>query len=166
MLLIYNLISIEDEKQSTIERQEDFTKPTISEKQGLLYLQGLTLGDSQSKVIERLGVNYSKNDNVDGSSADYQFNYDGIASFYFYQGKLDSMIYLKVDENYFEKLFNDYEGFKFYTRDNDRYIYSQETGQLLKATIVPDGNLYLYLIDGGKDLLENPDFPEIIKVLD
>lgn len=167
MLFVFNEIFMENEQQFTTEIQMDFTKPTFSDKQGLLYLSGVTLGDSQSKVIERLGVNYTIDDFEDGSGADFIMDYDGIARFYFYQEKLDSIIFMKVDKIYFDKLFSDYKGFKFLTSasNNDRYFYSKETGQLLKATIVPDGNLYLYLMRGGKDLLENPDFP-IEQILD
>ncbi|SDO09618.1 hypothetical protein SAMN05518871_11052 [Psychrobacillus sp. OK028] len=167
MLFVYNEILIENEQQALSEMQLDFTKPTLSEEQGLLYLHGVTLGDSQSKVIERLGVNYKVDDYEDGSGADFILDYGGIARFYFYQDKLDSIIFMKVDKTYFDKLFNDYNGFKFLTptTGDDRYFYSKETGQLLKATIVPDGNLYLYLMRGGKDLLENPDFPKIEQIL-
>ncbi|WP_419959317.1 hypothetical protein [Psychrobacillus sp. BM2] len=168
MLFVFNEIFIKNEQQSATEVQLDFTKPTFSEEQGLLYLHGVTLGDSQSKVIERLGKNYTIDDYEDGSVADFILDYDGIARFYFYQDKLDLIIFMKVDEIYFDKLFNEYDGFKFLTssNNNDRYFYSRETGQLLKATIIPNGDLYLYLMHGGKDLLENPDFPKIEQVFD
>ena len=166
IIFVFNQIIMENEQQSATEIQLDFTKPTFSEDQGLLHLHGVTLGDSESKVIERLGENYSIDDYEDGSVADFILDYDGIARFYFYQDKLDSIIFMKVDKIYFDKLFNDYDGFKFLTstKNNDRYFYSKDTGQLLKATIVPDGNLYLYLMHGGKDLLENPDFPKIEQI--
>lgn len=168
MLFVFNEIFIKNEQQFATEVQLDFTKPTFSEEQGLLYLHGVTLGDSQSKVIERLGKNYTIDDYEDGSVADFILDYDGIARFYFYQDKLDLIIFMKVDEIYFDKLFNEYDGFKFLTssNNNDRYFYSRETGQLLKATIIPNGDLYLYLMHGGKDLLENPDFPKIEQVFD
>lgn len=168
MLFVFNEIFIKNEQQYATEVQLDFTKPTFSEEQGLLYLHGVTLGDSQSKVIERLGKNYTIDDYEDGSVADFILDYDGIARFYFYQDKLDLIIFMKVDEIYFDKLFNEYDGFKFLTssNNNDRYFYSRETGQLLKATIIPNGDLYLYLMHGGKDLLENPDFPKIEQVFD
>ena len=168
MLFVLNELFIESEQQSVTELQLDMTKPTFYEEQGLLYLHGVTLGDSQSSVIERLGENYTVVDFEDGTLADLILDYNGHAKFYFYEDKLDSIVFMNVDESYFDKLFNDYDGFKFLTptTDNDRYIYSKETGQLLKATIVPDGNLYLYLLHGGKDLLENPDFPKIDLILD
>ena len=168
MLFVFNEIFMENEQQSATELQLDFTTPTFSEEKGLLYLHGVTLGDSQSKVIENLGENYTIDDYVDGSGADFILDYDGIARFYFYQEKLDSIIFLNIDKSYFDQLFSDYNGFKFVTSttNNDRYFYSKDTGQLLKATIVPNGNLYLYLMRGGKDLLENPDFPKIERILD
>ena len=163
MLFVLNETFMEDEQQSATELQLDLTKPTFSEEQGSLYLNGVTLGDSQSKVIEHLGENYTIDDYEDGSGADFILDYDGIARFYFYQEKLDSIVFMNIDKSYFDQLFSDYDGFKFITSttNNDRYFYSKDTGQLLKATSVPDGNLYLYLMRGGKDLLENPDFPKI-----
>ncbi|MFF2755407.1 hypothetical protein ACFVR1_16835 [Psychrobacillus sp. NPDC058041] len=170
MLFVFNEIFNENEQQSATELQLDLTQPTFFEKQGLFYLLGVTLGDSQSKVVEHLGKNYTIDDYEDGSGADFILDYDGNVRFYFYQDKLDKILFMKADESYFDKLFNDYDGFKFTTSssidDNDRYFYSKETGQLLKATIIPDGNLYLYLLRGGKDLLENPDFPKIEQILD
>lgn len=168
MLFVFNEIFMENDQQSSTEVELDFTKPTFAEEQDLLYLQGVTLGDSQSKVIQRLGKNYTIDDDEDGSDADFILDYDGIARFYFYKDKLESIIFMKVDEIYFDKIFNDYDGFKFLTPTigNDRYFYSKDTGQLLKATVIPNGNLYLYLMHGGKDLLENPDFPKIEQVLD
>ena len=169
MLFVFSEIFMKNEQQSA-NGMLDITKPTFSENQDLLYLHGVTLGDSQSKVIEALGENYTIDDHEDGSGADFILDYDGIVRFYFYQDKLDSILLMKVDKIYFDKLFDDYGGYKFITSssedNNDRYFYSKETGQLLKATIVPDGNLYLYLMHGGKDLLENPDFPKIEQVLD
>lgn len=168
ILFVFNETFMENEQQSAIEVNLDYTKPTFSEVQGLLHLQDVTLGDSQSKVIERLGKNYTIEDFEDGSGADFILDYAGMVRFYFYHDKLDSIIFMNIDKTYFNKLFNDYDGFKFLTTttNNDRYIYSKETGQLLKATIVPNGNLYLYLLNGGKDLLENPDFPKIEPILD
>lgn len=169
MLFVFNEIFMENEQQLATEIQLDFTKPIFSEEQGLLYLHGVTLGDSQSKVIEAFGKNYTI-EKEDGSGADFIIDYDGAARFYFYEDKLDSILFMNVDENYFDQLFNDYDGFKFITsssEDDDRYFYSKETGQLLKATTeVLNEDLYLYLIHGGKDLLENPDFPKIEQVLD
>ncbi|WP_277586177.1 hypothetical protein [Psychrobacillus antarcticus] len=168
MLFVLNETFMETEQQSATKLQLDFTKPTFSEEQGLLYLNGVTLGDSQSKVIEHLGENYSVEYQEDGSIADFILDYEGIARFYFYQDKLDSIIFMKVDETYFDNLFNNYNGFKFLTptSGNDRYFYLKETGLLLKATIIADGTLYLYLMRGGMDLLENPDFPKIEQILD
>ena len=162
MLFVLNEIVIEHDQQSINELQLNATQPSIFEEQGLFYLQGVTIGDSQSKVIENLGENYTL-EQEDGSGADFVMNYD--------DNRLDWILLKKVDTNYFDQLFKDYTGFKFITAssevNNDRYFYSKETSQLLKATTqVPNEDLYLYLIRGGKDLLENPDFPKIEQVLD
>lgn len=48
-----------------------------------------------------------------------------------------------------------YDGVKVNSStDDNRYIYSKETSQIVKATLVPDGNLYLYLFYAGPDILE------------
>lgn len=143
----------------------DLTKPTIIEEQGYLYLHGITYGDSPSKVIEQLGTNYIIGQ-TDVGEYDYILDYDGRATFYFYKGKIESITLKKVDKKYFDELFKDYDGLKLIdsTRDvdSDRYLYSKDTGMLLKATThTPNEDLYLYLIPSGKDLLENPDFPGV-----
>ena len=154
--------NINNQHQSPIDLNIDLTKPTFSEEQGLLYLHGVTLGDSPSKVVEHLGENYIIGQ-ADMGGSDFVMDYDGKASFYFYDDKLDSIVLRKLNKNYFDKLFNDYDGLKLIDSpravDSDRYFYSKETGQLLKATTeAPNEELYLYLIPAGKDLLENPDF--------
>ena len=168
-LFVLNEILIENEPQPATEINKvtevllDLEQPTFTEDKGLFYLHGVTLGDSQSRVIELLGENY-KIQQEDGSGADFVMVYDELARFYFYEDKLDWILLKKVDMHYFDQLFKDYAGFKFKTTtdvNNDRFFYSKETGQLLKATTnVPNEDLYLYLIRGGKDLLENPDFPK------
>lgn len=165
ILFVFNEIT--NELESATEQHLDLTKPTFSDEQGFLSLYGITLGDPPSKVIDVYGENYTEIQ-ADGSGADFVMDYDGTASFHFFHDKLDTIILMKIDPNYFDKLFSDYDGFKFRTptSGNDRYFYSKETGQLLKATIVPDRGLYLYLMHGGKDLLENPDFPKIEQNVD
>lgn len=166
MFFLLNVVFIDDNERSASEHPIDltelpldFSKPTFLAEQGFLYLQGVTLGDSQTKIIERLGEKYTIDNQEDGSVADVIFIYDGNARFYFYEDKLITVLLTKVDGNYFDKLFNDYEGIKVNSStDNDRFIYSKETSQILKATFVPDGNLYLYLSYAGPDLLENSDF--------
>ena len=159
LFFVSNEFIMENEQQSATELPLDLTKPTFSEEQGLLYLNGVTLGDSQSKVIENLGENYSVEYQEDGSIADLILDYDGKARFYFYKNKLDLIIFQKTDEQYFDKLFNNFDGIKVISStDADRFIYSKETSHILKATIVPNGDLYLYLSYVGPDLIENPDF--------
>jgi hypothetical protein len=171
MLFVLNEIFIENEQQSVTEVTKvtellvDLEQPTFSEEQGLFYLHGVTLGDSQSRVIELLGENYTKENHEDNTRADLILDYDGKARFYFYEDKLVKILLMKVDKNYFDQLFKDYAGFKFITHasetDTDRFFYLKETGQLLKATTeAPNEDLYLFLIHGGKDLLGNPDFPK------
>lgn len=138
----------------------DLENPTISDEQGHLYLNGVTLGDSPSKVIERFGDNYIIGQ-VDGNGSDFVVNYEKKVSFSFYEDKLISVLLEKVDKKYFDQLFNEYDGIKFTESMNDhnRYIYSRETNQIIKATTdVPNNDLYVYLLNSGPELMENPDF--------
>ena len=157
--------NINNQHQSPIDLNIDLTKPTFSEKHGSFYFHGVTLGDSPSKVIERLGKNYIIAQ-ADGSGSDFLLDYDGVASFYFYNDKLDSIVLRKVDKDYFDELFNDYDGFKFISSshevENDRFIYLQETFQIIKATTqVPNNDLYLSLGYPGPDFWENPEMQDI-----
>lgn len=160
MLFVLNETFVEKEQQPATEivPDLDLTQPTFTEEQGLLYLQGVTLGDPQSKVIEYLGENYTTSDFEAGSRADLVLNYDGNAKVYLYEDKLDSIVFTKVNENYFDKFFNNYAGLKFGTVDDNRFIYSEETSQILKAMKAPDGSIQLYLFYAGPDILENPDY--------
>ncbi len=175
MFLVLNEILIENEQltateqQSPTEMHSELKKPTVFLKQGNLYMLGFTLGDSQERIIERLGEKYSM-EQEDGSGADFVMDYDGVARFYFREDKLFQIVLMKVDKKYFDQLFADYKGFKFTssnsnsnsnsnTDDDNRYIYSKETNQILKATTdVPDKDLHLYLKKAGPDLMENQDF--------
>lgn len=146
----------------TWELSDAIVQPTFSEEQGLFYLHGLTLGDSKTDVIERFGKKYTKDEQVDGSGADFAFDYNNNARFYFYQDKLDSIRFENVDQNYFEQLFKEYDGIKF-TSDDDRFIYSKETSQVIKAEFIPDGSLTISLfIAWPDDLLENKEYLEAV----
>lgn len=161
LFVLINEIPNENE-QSATEINSNFTKPEFKDVQGLFYFNGITLNDSQEKVIERLGKSYTI-EQEDGNRADIVMNYDDKANFYFYKGKLDSILFMNVDKNYFEKLFDDYDGVKFISPtgpiEDDHYFFSKETGHLIKATAVPNGNLYIYLLQRGKDFLDNPSLP-------
>ena len=176
MLFVFNEIIIENQYAPATEVTKlpevplDLKKPTFTEVEGIFYFHGVTLGDSESKVIELLGENYTKEDYEENTLADLILDYDGNARFYFYENKLVKMLLMKVDKSYFDQIFKEYAGFKFITHasedDTNRYFYSKETGHLLKATTeVPNQELYLYLTPVGKDLLENPDFPKIEQIL-
>ena len=156
--------NIKNQHPSPTNMNIDLAKPTFSEKEGYLYFHGVTLGDSPSKVIERLGENYIIGQ-ADGSESDFLINYDRVASFNFYNDKLDSIVLIKVDKDYFDELFNHYEGFKFiYSAedDYDRFIYSEETYQVIKATTqAPNKDLYLYIGYPGPEFWDNPEMQGI-----
>ena len=152
---------IKNQHPSSTKSNIDLAKPTFSEKDGYLYLHGVTLGDSPSKVIERLGENYIIGQ-ADGSESEFLINYGDVASLGFYNDKLDSIVLIKVDKDYFDELFTQYEGLKIIENDYDRYIYSEETSQLIKATTqTPNNDLYLYIGYPGPEFWDHPEMQDI-----
>jgi len=153
--------NIKNQNPSSTNSNVDLTKPTFTQKEGYLYFHGVTLGDSPSKIIERLGENYIIGQ-ADGSESDFIMNYDGLASFQFYNDKLNSIVLIKVDKKYFDDLFNQYEELKFIEDDYDRYIYSEETFQMIRATTqTPNNDLYLYIGYPGPEFWDHPEMQDI-----
>ncbi|MDW0118149.1 hypothetical protein QTL97_14535 [Sporosarcina thermotolerans] len=157
---------IKSQQTSTTDLNVDLAKPTFKEEEGYLYIQGVTLGDSPLKVIERLSVNYIIGQTDGGFASDFLINYDGVARFHFYNNKLSSIVLIKVDKDYFEELFTQYDGFKFISSGPedyyDRIIYSEKTAQGIKATThVPNSDLYLYISYPGPELWDNPEMKNI-----
>ncbi|WP_342567492.1 hypothetical protein MKY09_02460 [Psychrobacillus sp. FSL K6-4046] len=145
----------------------DLVNPTIFEEQGHLHLNGVTLGDSSSEVIERFGNNYLIG-RVDGGGSDFVLDYGKQASFSFYEDKLISVALTKVDKDYFDRLFNGYEGFKFVSASSEddkiRFIYSKKTNNIIKATTqTPNQELHLYLSNSDPSLYEIPNFLEAME---
>ena len=128
--------NINNQHQSLIDLNIDLTKPTFSEEQGLFYLHGVTLGDSPSKVVEHLGENYIIGQ-ADVGGSDFVMDYEDKTSFNFYEDKLDSIVLRKLDKNYFDKLFNDYNGLKLIDSpravDSDRYFYTEGDWSAIKG---------------------------------
>lgn len=169
-----------DNQHSANTPQLDFTQPQFYEEQGLFYLNGFTLGDSKSDVVERLGEKNLTEIRVaeliadselteiqeDGNGADFILDYKGEARFYFYDEKLFSMLLLNTNEVQFEKIYNAYNGMKF-TAYGQHYLYSSETSQIIKAETTPMGNLYLYLsIAEPEQLMENEGYIKLIEGTD
>ncbi|MCG7346222.1 hypothetical protein MHZ92_19110 [Sporosarcina sp. ACRSL] len=157
--------NIKSQHPSPTNTDVDFAKPTFSEKEGYLYLNGLTLGNSPSKVIERLGDNFII-EQADVSESDFYLDYGGVASFGFYNDKVNSIVFRKVDKDFIDGLFNDYDGFKiissWHEDDNDRFIYSEETYQVMKASSqTPNNDLYLYIGYPGPEFWEHPEMQDI-----
>ncbi|WP_342560184.1 hypothetical protein NSQ95_02475 [Psychrobacillus sp. FSL W7-1457] len=158
---------LDNQQHSPSDIKIDLVNPTIFEEQGHLHLNGVTLGDSSSEVIERFGNNYLIGQ-VDGDGSDFVLNYDKQASFSFYEDKLLSVVLTKVDKDYFDQLFNDYEGFKFVSAssedDKNRFIYSKKTNNIIKATTqTPNQELHLYLSNADPNIFENPNFLEAME---
>lgn len=164
ILFTINEFYIEDHDIASTKSSVDFTKPLFSETDGRIYISGISLGDASSSVIGLLGKNYTKEYQEDGSAADLILDYQGQARFYFYEDKLDSIIILELDEEYFENVYHNYDGIKFISYES-RYIYSMENNQLVKVENIPNGNLQLSFSLAGPDLLENAEFKEIMTTL-
>ena len=171
MFFMLNQI-MNDNQHSANVPQFDFTQLEFYEEQGLFFINGFTLGDSKSKVIERLGEKASTEIQVaglsaesgiteiqeDGMGADLILDYKGEARFYFYEDKLFSILLLNTNEERFEKVYNEYTGMKF-TSYGHHYLYSGETAHIIKAEITPMGNLYVYFsIAEQEQLLENEGY--------
>lgn len=144
----------------------DVSKPAISVVEDRLYFHGVTLGDSPAKVIEQLGYNYLIGKVDSGVETDFVLDYDGKASFIFFQNKLDLIVLREVDKNYFDQLYKDYDGFKFisspYEVDSDRYFYLKETGHALRATTnTPDKDLYVSLSYPDPNFWEHPEMKDL-----
>ncbi|MCM3357901.1 hypothetical protein [Psychrobacillus sp. MER TA 171] len=158
---------LNNQQHSPSDIKIDLVNPTVFEEQGHLHLNGVTLGDSSSKVLERLGNDYLIGQ-VDGDSSDFVLNYDKQASFSFYEDKLITVALTKVDKDYFDQLFNGYEGFKFVSAssedDKDCFIYSKKTNTIIKATTqTPNQELHLYLSNADPSLYEIPNFLEAME---
>ncbi len=125
--------NIKSQHTSPTNTNVDLAKPTFTEEEGYLYFHGVTLGDSPSKVIERLGENYIIGQ-ADGSGSDFLINYDGVASFHFYNDKLNSIVLIKVDKDYFENYLIITMDLKLLKMITIVIIYSEETCQVIKAT--------------------------------
>ncbi|MBD8031678.1 hypothetical protein [Solibacillus merdavium] len=179
MFFMLNQI-MNDNQHSANVPQFDFTQPEFYEEQGLFFINGFTLGDSKSKVIERLGEKESTKIQVaelfadneiteiqeDGNGADFILDYKGEARFYFYDEKLFLMLLLNTNEEQLEKIYNAYNGMKF-TAYGDHYLYSSETSHIIKAETTPMGNLYLYLsIAEPEQLMENEGYIKLIESTD
>lgn len=154
--------NLKNQHPSPTNTDVDFAKPTFSEIEGYFYLLGVTIGDSPSKVIERLGDNFII-EQADVGESDFYLDYGGVASFGFNHDKVNSISLIKVDENYFDELFNEYDGFKIaYEGDSDRFIYAEETYQVMKAsTQTPNDDLYLYIGYPGPEFWEHPEMKDI-----
>ncbi|MBD8035503.1 hypothetical protein H9635_02045 [Solibacillus sp. A46] len=176
MFFMLNQI-MSDNQHSANTPQFDFTQPQFYEEHGLFYLNGFTLGDLKSDIVERLGEKNLTEIRVaeliadselteiqeDGNGADFILNYKGEARFYFYDEKLFSMLLLNTNEEQFEKIYKAYNGMKF-TAYGQHYLYSSETSQIIKAEITPMGNLYLYLsIAELEQLRENEGYIKLME---
>lgn len=179
MFFMLNQI-MSDNQHSANTPQFDFTQPQFYEEHGLFYLNGFTLGDSKSDIVERLSEKKLTEIQVaeliadseiteiqeDGNGADFILDYKGEARFYFYDEKLFSMLLLNTNEEQFEKIYKEYNGMKF-TAYGQHYLYSSETSQIIKAETTPMGNLYLYLsIAEPKQLMENEGYIKLIESTD
>lgn len=134
--------SPKDEKKSKDEGEValDLSKPTFINNEGVFTVNGITVRDMQADVINHLGQSYTLEDDLDGSGADMAMNYDNQIIVYFYKDKMDSILFLDMDEEHARQIFMDATEVKFMSGET-RFIYSVETAQIIKMEYTPDGQL-------------------------
>lgn len=131
-----------DEEKPKDEREAalDLSKPTFTNNEGIFTVNGITVGAMQENVINQLGDSYSLEDDLDGSGADKVMNYDNQIIVYFYKDKVDSILFLDMDEEHAHQIYMDATEVKFMSGET-RFIYSVETAQIIKMEYTPDGQL-------------------------
>ena len=107
------------------------SQPIVSIAKDNLYLHGITLGDPESKVIAYFGDDYTSNEK--GGGADSTLLYGDEMEFHFTEGKLHSMQFLKVDEEYFNHVLSDFEGVDLYSAETSQMISTEhsDAGELI-----------------------------------
>lgn len=128
--------------------------PTIfTEEQGEYYLYGVTLGNSKSEVIEKLGENYIDVFYLDGSGADSILEYNNV-EVHLVKDEVFMISIPRMNESDYEKMFNEYDGEKFvdwqdkydrYSLSYARFFYSEEAAHILMAKYDPARNLRVSL---------------------
>jgi hypothetical protein len=148
----------------------------FTEELGEYYLYGITLGDSKSEVIERLGENYKDvfDPETNGSGADSILEYNNL-SVHLFEDKVFLISIPRMDEGYYEKTFNEYDGDKFvdwqdkedkYSLSYARFFYSEETSHILMAKYDPKKNLYVSLLYKDINFDETLNSPFLERSLD
>ena len=147
----------------------------FSEEQGIYYLYGVTLGDSKSEVIEKLGEDYKDvfDPEHNCTEADSVLEYDNLCVHLFEDKVLISIP--RMDESYYEKIFNEYDGEKFvdwqdkedkYSLSYARFFYSEGTSHILMAKYDPEKNLYVSLSYKDINFDETLKSPFLERILD
>jgi hypothetical protein len=139
--------SLEDIEPAPI----DFTHPKITVVNNMFNIEGVSIGNSLEKVTSVIGKNYISNTNVEGPIAvDIEIVYDNIATFKFYKNQLIKVYLFNVNKEYYEEIFNASNMIKIEEEDMT-ILYIKESNQSIKAEIVENNNLILYIGNTGPE---------------
>lgn len=100
------------------------SQPIVSIAKENLYLHGITLGDTESKIITYFGEDYNWTENENGKTT---LSYGDEMEFNFMEGKLETMRYLKVNENYFNEVLTGFEGVDLYSAETSQMISTEHS---------------------------------------
>lgn len=147
--------------------------PIFTEENGKYYLYGVTLNDSKSTVIEKLGENYKEDPDTgnSGTGADSILVFEEL-KVHFFEDKVILLEIQKMNENSFDEIFDQYQGEKFISPgyENDkynigysRYLYSKESSQAIMAKYDPEKNLYVFLTPISDNFYEEAGVEKVTK---
>lgn len=144
------------------------TQEIINYTNGKYSLYDITIHDSKSEVIKKLGTDYVEtiNEEVggvklkDSSTLEYK-NLN--LSIQLSEDQVISITTNNLNENSVERLLKSYNGDKFffdnsadkYDENNAKHLYSKETLQMITMKYDPDRNLWLTLSIASPEFIEN-----------
>lgn len=163
MIILAGCQNVKGEINNSIDdfNMNDQQSINISEENGVFYFNGITLGDSKSKVIEILGENYIE-DYDDVINAHVILEYENLFVFLNKELLVSKIKIPSFEEHYYEDIFDSYinGGFVYqngedkYDLNSGRYFYSKDTSQLVVAKYDPDRNLFVFLTYADANFIE------------
>ncbi|MBO0587599.1 MULTISPECIES: hypothetical protein [unclassified Sporosarcina] len=176
MLIVSGCQSVDSNFKDIKEIEEELPENEIfTEENGFYYIYGVTLNDSKSRVIEKMGKEFKEifDSEVNVTGADSILEYSN-SSFHFYREKLIFVMVEELDVEYYDNLFihnNDKyvnQSYKIdkYNSNSIRYFYSKDTSQILMAKYDPDRNLTIMLTTADDNFYESLKAGAIEEILD
>ena len=132
------------------------------------YLYGITIQDTKSDVIQKLGIDHIEYTNPEIGGHHVYFTsileYKSLnLSIHFNEDKVVSIFMNHVNENVFEKMFDSYSGGKYlyessindYSENNAKHLYSKDTLQMVTAKFDPYRNLTVSISLATPEFIQN-----------